>query len=114
MSTYPLEFRRPFTVSTHSSQTGVTVKCWGQLTGEVASILEDEVRGLIQRARLIEIDLSGVTHIDSSGASTLDDMYVSAKSQGCDLKWKCLDGVVRRKLQVSRILSVFQEYGQYL
>ena len=114
MSTSPLEFRRSFTFNTNSSHAGTSIKCCGQLTGEVATILEDEVRSLIQKAKLIEIDLSGVTHIDSAGASRLADMYVSAKSDGCDLKCKCEDGLVKRKLQVTRFLSVFQEYGQYL
>lgn len=114
MATYPLGFSRPFTFTTHTSPTGTTVKCRGRLTGEVASILEDEVRRLIQITKLIEIDLSGVTHIDGAGTSTLADMYASAKSDGCDLKCKCEDRVVRRKLQITRCLSVFQEYGQYL
>ncbi len=114
MSTYPLEFSRSFRVTTHPSPTGSTVKCRGRLTGEVTSILEDEVQRLIQITKLIEIDLSGVTHIDGAGTSSLADMYVSAKSNGCDLKCKCEDDAVRRKLQVTRFLCVFQEYGQYL
>ncbi len=115
MTTNPLEFRRSsFAVTTHSLPSGTTVKCLGQLTAEVASILQDEVQSLIQTAKLIEIDLSAVTRIDGHGASMLADMYVSAKSDGCYLKWKCRDGLVRRKLQATRLLSVFQEYGQYL
>ncbi len=114
MATNPLEFRRSFTVTTHSFPSGTTVKCLGQLTAEVVSILHDEVQSLVQTAEFIEIDLSAVTHIDGPGASMLADMYVSAKSDGCYLKWKCGDGLVRRKLQATRLLSVFQEYGQYL
>jgi anti-anti-sigma factor len=114
MATRPLEFSRSFTITTHSSPTGITVKCYGQLTGEGVTILEDEVRSLIPTAKFIEIDLSALTHIDASGASMLADMYVSAKSDGCDLKCKCEDGLVRKKLQVTRLLSVFQGYGQYL
>ncbi len=114
MATYPLEFRKSFTVITHSSPTGIIVTCWGQLTGEGSTILEDEVRSLIPTAKLIEIDLSAVTHIDGAGTSTLADMYVLAKSDGCDLKCNCEDGLVKRKLQVTRLLSVSQEYGQYL
>jgi ABC-type transporter Mla MlaB component len=89
MATNPLEFPSSFTVTTHSSPTETTVKCFGQLTGEVVGILEDEARSLIQTAKLIEIDLGAVTHIDASGASMLADMYVSAKSDGCDLQCKC-------------------------
>jgi anti-anti-sigma factor len=114
MATDPLEVPRSFAVTTHSFSTGATVKCWGQLTGDVASILEDEVRSIIPAANLIEIDLRDVTHIDGTAASMLADIYVLAKSDGCDLKCKCEDGLVKRKLRVTRLLSVFQEYGQYL
>ena len=114
MATRPLDFSRSFTVITHPSPTGTIVTCWGQLTGEGATILENEVRSIIPTAKLIEIDLSAVTHIDGAGTSTLADMYVLAKSDGCDLKCTCVDGLVKRKLRVTRLLSVFQEYGQYL
>jgi anti-anti-sigma regulatory factor len=95
MATRPLDFSESFTFTIHTSPTRTTVKCWGRLTGEGAVIPEDETRSLIQTAKFIEIDLRAVTHLDASGASMLADLHVSAKSDGCHLKCKCEDGLVK-------------------
>jgi anti-anti-sigma factor len=113
MATHPLEFRK-FRIITRRLPTGTTVRCSGELTGDTASILEDEVLSVIPKATVIEIDLGAVTHIDGAAANIVSDLCAAAKSEGCTVRWKCGDGRVRRKLQVVRLSSVFREYGQYL
>jgi anti-anti-sigma regulatory factor len=114
MAANPLESRSSFTFTTHLSPIKTTVRCWGLLIADDASILEDEVQSRIPRTKFIEIDLCGVTYIDGTGASTITALYYEAKANGCHLEWKCRDNLVRWKLQAARLWSVFREYGQHL
>jgi anti-anti-sigma regulatory factor len=114
MAAHPLEFHGSFTFSTHPSPVKTTVRCWGLLTAADARVLEQEVRSRMPRTKFIEIDLCGVTHIDGTGANTITALYFEAKANGCHLKWKCRDNLVRWKLQAARLWSVFHEYGQHL
>src|SRR2546421_12291036 len=62
------------------------VECSGRLTADVAAILKNEVRDLIPRSKRIGIDLTDLTHMDSSGLRALVGLYVSARRANCELR----------------------------
>jgi anti-anti-sigma factor len=53
------------------------------------------------------LDLTDLTHMDSSGLGTVVRLYVSAKSAGCALELINLGARIRQLLGVTNLLSVF-------
>src|SRR5437763_17127222 len=74
------------------------VECSGRLTADVASILMNEVRDLIPRSKRIVIDLTDLTHMDSSGLGALVVLYVSARRANWELRLVNLSKQVRELL----------------
>jgi anti-sigma B factor antagonist len=55
----------------------------------------------------IVLDLTDLTHMDSSGLGTVVRLYVSAKSAGCALELINRGPRIRQLLGVTNLLSVF-------
>ena len=60
-----------------------------------------------QHARAVSIDLSAVTHIDSSGVATLIEAVKIARIHDSEVKLQGLDARLVRLLQSTGILSLF-------
>ena len=60
-----------------------------------------------QRARVVSIDLSAVTHIDSSGVATLIEAVKIARIHNAEVKLQGLDARLLRLFQSTGILSLF-------
>lgn len=58
-------------------------------------------------ATTVSIDLSGVTHIDSSGVATLIEALRIAQSYNTEVRLQGLDGRLLRLFQSTGILSLF-------
>jgi anti-sigma B factor antagonist len=86
----------------------VVVKCVGRVDLDYASDLNKEVRRLIPRARRIVLDLDGVSFMDSAGLGTIVGLYASAKSAGVELQLVHLPQQVRRLLELTSLLSLFE------
>ena len=61
-------------------------RCSGGLVAGVNDRLYLEVSQLIPSSKRILLDLTDLTHMDSTGLGTLVRLYVSAKSAGCALQ----------------------------
>lgn len=59
-----------------------TVRCTGGLTLTSASRFRHEVKRLLSQARVVIIDLTGLTMMDSVGLGTIASLYASARSAG--------------------------------
>lgn len=55
----------------------------------------------------VRVDLSGVTHMDSSGIATLIEALKLARAQGNDLRLQGLQKPLLRVFEVSGILALF-------
>jgi anti-anti-sigma factor len=87
------------------------VRCSGRLVAGVNNRLYLEVSQLIPTSKRILLDLTDLTHMDSSGLGTLVRLYVSAKSAGCALQLFNIGKPIRNLLSVTRLLSVFEIIG---
>jgi anti-anti-sigma factor len=92
----------------------VTLLCHGRLVAGTAQRLQDEIRALIAHAATIELDLSDVQYMDSSGLGALVSIYVSTKRAGKRLRLIKLSERVQELLRITKLLSVFEGYGEYL
>jgi anti-sigma B factor antagonist len=87
------------------------VRCGGRLVAGVNDRLYLEVSQLIPGCKRILMDLTDLTHMDSSGLGTLVRLYVSAKSAGCALQLYNIGKPIRQLLGVTHLLSVFEVIG---
>ena len=87
------------------------VRCSGRLVAGVNDRLYLEVGQLIPSSKRILLDLTDLTHMDSTGLGTLVRLYVSAKSAGCALQLFNIGKPIRQLLGATRLLSVFEVIG---
>jgi anti-sigma B factor antagonist len=102
------------TIERQRSGDTVTLLCRGKVVSGTVTILQQEVRPLIEQCKTIVLDLTDVSHLDSSGLGTLVRLFVSAKRAGTQLKLINLSVRVQELLRVTNLLSVFEGYGEYL
>jgi anti-sigma B factor antagonist len=103
--------RRLTVVVDRSGKTPV-VRCSGRLVAGVSDHLYREVSALIPGAKLIVLDFTNLTHMDSMGLGTLVRLYVHAKSAGCVLDLMNVGKSVRQLLGITHMMSVFQIIGE--
>jgi anti-sigma B factor antagonist len=72
----------PLTIAVDRSGNAAAVRCSGRLVAGVNDRLYLEVSQLIPSSKRILLDLTDLTHMDSSGLGTLVRLYVSARSAG--------------------------------
>ncbi len=87
------------------------VRCSGRLVAGVNDRLYLEVSQLIPSSKRILLDLTDLTHMDSSGLGTLVRLYVSAKSAGCTLLLFNIGKPIRQLLGITHLLTVFEVIG---
>ena len=101
----------PLTLTVDRSGNAVAVRCKGRLVAGVNDRLYLEVSQLIPSSKRILLDLTDLTHMDSSGLGTLVRLYVSAKSAHCALQLFNIGKPIRQLLGATRLLSVFEVIG---
>ena len=89
-----------------------TVRCHGQLTGERATRLRNEVRPLVGNGSKVTLDLTEVTFMDSLGLGVIATLFISARTAGGQLEVVNLSPRLRDLLSVSHLLSLFEPAGQ--
>jgi anti-anti-sigma factor len=92
----------------------ITVKCAGKINSQSTGLLKSEVKPLIQRTKKLTLDLAQVQHLDSSGIGALVGLYVSARSANCELRLLHLNDRIYELLRLSKLLSIFEPFGEHL
>jgi len=92
------------------------VHCKGKITVENSEVFQKEIRDLIPESRgqiaainyRIVLDLSNVTHVDSTGLGALLGAWTAARSKGCDLEIANLNPRVDKLVEVTKLDRVFK------
>jgi anti-sigma B factor antagonist len=79
----------------------------------VGDLLYDRVRELTPASRHVVLDLTDLTHMDSSGLGTLVRAYVHAKSASCTLELINIGKPIRQLLGITHLLDVFETIGRH-
>jgi len=90
----------------------VLIRLHGKLVMGVTNLLHMRVKKLIPEHKRIVLDLSGLTHMDSSGLGALAALFVSARSAGCSLELMNLSHGIQKVLSLTNMLSVFTVVGE--
>ncbi len=88
---------------------GTLARVCGRIDIDSSPALRDRFLALLegQHAKVVSIDLSAVTHIDSSGVATLIEALRIARNQNIEVKLQGLEGRLLRLFQATGILSLF-------
>ncbi len=92
------------------------VHCNGKITAENSEVFQREIRDLIPESRgqiaaityRIVLDLSNVTHVDSTGLGALLGAWKAAQSKGCDLEIANLNPRVEKVVEITKLDTVFK------
>ena len=90
----------------------VVVRCSGRLVAGVNDRFYREIGELIPGNKRIVLDMTDLTHMDSTGIGTLVRLYVSARSAGCVLQLRNMGKSVRQLLGVTHLIDVLAVVGE--
>jgi len=85
------------------------VKCHGRLVVGTTEEFYREIKQLLPQAKVVVVDLAGLTYVDSSGLGTLVRLHASARKSGCEFKLLHLGKQLRNLLKLTNLLSVFSQ-----
>jgi anti-sigma B factor antagonist len=102
----------PFTLDIERKGDSIVVVCRGRLVAGQCDALYERVKPLLAESRLVVLDLSHVTFMDSIGLGTMVRLYVSAKSAGADLELLHVGKRIREVLSITHLLQVFTIVGE--
>jgi anti-sigma B factor antagonist len=93
------------------SENGAFASVYGRIDIDSSPAVRDQLLALLHapHPRTVSIDLSGVTHIDSSGVATLIEALKIARNCETELKLQGLHDRIHRLFEVTGILSLFND-----
>ena len=94
-----------------ASEHGVLTSLKGRIDIDSSPAVRDHFIALLHapHPRTVSIDLSGVTHIDSSGVATLIEALKIARNCKTELRLQGLHGRLHHLFQATGILSLFND-----
>jgi anti-sigma B factor antagonist len=92
----------------------ITVRCTGRITSATSAQLQTAVRSLLPETKSIVLDLTDVSHMDSSGLGAVVGLYVSAKRQHCALKLINLSQRLQDLFRITKLAAVFEGHHDFL
>jgi len=110
----PVGTARPFGVTSEEVNGATLLVCTGRLTMEATDHFKEQVKARFSDGKPVILDLSGVSHIDSSGLGALVSLWVSSKSARCQLQFYNLSAPVKRLLGTTHVLKAFESCGSHL
>jgi len=94
-------------LTTEKTAAETSVRCTGRITSATSELLVSSVRGLLPETRVIVLDLTDVSYMDSSGLSALVGLYLSARKAACRLRLINLNQRLKELFSISRLAQVF-------
>ena len=93
------------------TEIGALASLKGRIDMDSSPAVRDQLIALLQapHPRTVSIDLSGVTHIDSSGVATLIEALKIARNCKTELRLKGLNDRLHRLFEGTGILYLFNE-----
>ena len=96
------------TLKTEKTPTETIIHCTGRINSNSAGLLSSTVRNLVLESKVLVIDLTDVSYVDSSGLGSIVGIYVSAKRANCKLKLINLNQRIKELLRVTRLTELLE------
>ncbi len=93
------------------TENGALVSLKGRIDIDSSPAVRDQLIALLHapHPRIVSVDLTGVTHIDSSGVATLIEALKIARNCKTELRLQGLHDRLHRLFEATGILSLFNE-----
>jgi anti-sigma B factor antagonist len=94
-----------------ASENGTLASLYGRIDIDSSPAVRDQLIALLHAPhhRTVSVDLSGVTHIDSSGVATLIEALKTARQSKTELRLQGLNDRLHHLFEATGILSLFNE-----
>jgi anti-sigma B factor antagonist len=89
--------------------TDAMVRCTGRITSETTQSLKATVKPLLSESKRVVLDLTDVSHIDSSGLGAIVGLYISAKIANCHFKVIYLNESLKKLFRITRLDHLLAE-----
>ena len=98
-------------MKTVANENGALASLYGRIDIDSSPAVRDQLIALLHapHPRTVSIDLSGVTHIDSSGVATLIEALKIARNCETELRLQGLHDRLHRLFEETGILSLFND-----
>jgi anti-anti-sigma factor len=104
--------QRPLVLEVEASGETALVHCHGKLVAGTTAYLHDGVKKLIPGHKRIVLDLSKLSHMDSSGLGALVGLLVSTRAAKVSLELVNLSHGIEKLLSLTNLLSCFAVIGE--
>jgi anti-sigma B factor antagonist len=98
-------------IATHKTPTEIVVHCTGKITSDTIQELKSAVKPLFSESKIVLLDLTNVTYMDSSGLGAIVGLYVSAKAGKSQLRLINLNEHLKEIFSLTR-LGQFMAQGR--
>ena len=94
-----------------ANENGALASLYGRIDIDSSPAVREQLIALLHapHPRTVSIDLSGVTHIDSSGVATLIEALRIARGRKTELRLQGLHDRLHRLFEATGILSLFND-----
>jgi anti-sigma B factor antagonist len=99
-------------LETQKNPSEVVLRCSGRLVADTCDQFQKTVRELMPTTKVLVVDMSDVTYLDSSALGAIVGLSVSAKHSGCRLKHVNLAPRVKELFSMTRLLEVLDTGDQ--
>jgi anti-sigma B factor antagonist len=96
-------------VKTERTPTQTTVHCAGKVTSDTAQSLKAAVKPLFSESKVVVLDLTNVSYLDSSGLGTIVGLYVSARAADSQLRLINLNQRLKELFSITRLGQLMAE-----
>jgi anti-sigma B factor antagonist len=87
----------------------IMVHCTGKINSDTTQSLKAAVKPLFLESKLVVLDLTNVSYMDSSGLGAIVGLYVSAKTAKSHLKLINLNERLKELFSITRLGQVMAE-----
>ncbi len=94
-----------------ANENAALASLYGRIDIDSSPAVRGRLLALIEspHPKIVSIDLSGVTHLDSSGVATLIEALKMARNRKTELRLQGLNDRLHRLFEATGILSLFDE-----
>jgi anti-sigma B factor antagonist len=96
-------------MATDRTPTEIVVHCTGKITSDTSQQLKTTVKPLFSESKIVLLDLTQVTYMDSSGLGAIVGLYVSAKAARSQLKLINLNQHLKEIFSITRVGQVMAQ-----
>jgi len=96
------------TLTSEKTATETVIRCSGKVISNTSDSLKAAARAAMAESKVVVLDFTHVTYLDSAGLGMIVGLYVTSKSHGAKLKLINLSQRIRELLSITRLAPLFE------